>query len=212
MRCRSSCSRRFFVDLWRMRGYNACDKKSKKEKCRNAEYRLFHRRTLRFSERRCQRVPLHCGGCGHSGSQRLPELPGKRGLAAGARRQVLHHPQRHGHSGLADAYRRTDRMARRCQPQRFPHLAHQDAGGRGARLCPCGDRRLWRNAHVHLVRPPPECSGPSAGAHRRGRGEPSGAPGAGAGLHPEPVHPLQPGGQHRPELQPAGGPAAHLWG
>ena len=26
------------------------------------------------------------------------------------------------------------------------------------------------------------------------------APGAGTGLHPEPMHPLQPGGQHRPEL------------
>ena len=63
----------------------------------------------------------------------------------------------------------------------------------------------WFDRPLSVRRPP-------AGAHRRRRGEPSGAPGAGTGLHPEPVHPLQPGGQHRPELQPPGGPAAHLRG
>ena len=47
----------------------------------------------------------------------LPELPGERGMAPCARRQILHHPQRLGHSGLADAQRPAHRLARRSQPQ-----------------------------------------------------------------------------------------------
>ena len=54
---------------------------------------------------------------GHSGSRGLPELPGERGMAPCARRQILHHPQRLGHSGLADAQRPAHRLARRSQPQ-----------------------------------------------------------------------------------------------
>ena len=178
----------------------------------HAKQSIFHGRSVCVSERRCQRVPLYGGRRGHSGSRGLPELPGERGMAPCARRQILHHPQRLGHSGLADAQRPAHRLARRSQPQRLAHLAHQDAGRGRPRLCPRRGGGLWRHADVHLVRPAPERGRPPAGAHRRRRGEPSGAPGAGTGLHPEPVHPLQPGGQHRPELQPAGGPAAHLRG